>query len=691
MADTIGSIKYDFTIDTSKASQGVSSAKKAASDVAKSAEAAANQSDNKFAAAWAKIGDGATKAAKKIGTALLNISKTAAVAGAGAATAMATASVKMYADYEQNIGGVETLFKDAAGTVEQFANDAFKNAGMSANQYMETVTSFSARLLQGLGGDTEKAAQISNMAVEDMSDNANKMGTSMEAIQNAYQGFAKQNYTMLDNLKLGYGGTASEMARLINDSGVLGDTMQVTANNVNEVSFDKMIEAIHKVQDNMGITGTTAKEAAETISGSAKMMRASWDNLLTFVGSGKGNIDEVMDQFIDSVKTFGKNVIPVAKRAIKGLAEVVAELAPTISAELPGIVSEILPLVIEAAIQITAGLIKALPSIIQGLADGIFGAVKAIFKENEALGATILAFFITLGTIVMSTVVPAFVAWSAAMLANPITWIVLGVTALIAGLILLVTHIEEVGAFFGEVFKNIGKIVGDVANNIGQFFNAAFQWVIGGVTELGSYFANIFNNIGTIAMGIVSRIRSAFQGAVDFIRSIFQGLYSFFVGVFSTIGNFFAGVGNAIGNAVGGAFRAVVNSVLGFVEGFINIPVNAINGLIDVINAVPGVDIGYLPTMSFPRLASGGIVPSTPGGQIIMAGEAGEDEWVVPESKMASMIEQLESRRMGAGGGITINVSGVFATSPTEQRKVAEQIYQRLQELDRARFGGASI
>lgn len=684
MADTIGSIKYDFTIDTSQASKGVSDAKKAANDVAKSAQASANQSESAFSSAWPKIGDSAAKAAKKIGSTLLNISKTAAIAGAGAATAMATASVKMFADYEQNIGGVETLFKDAAGTVEQFANNAFKAAGMSANQYMETITSFSARLLQGLGGDTEKAAQIGNMAIEDMSDNANKMGTSMEAIQNAYQGFAKQNYTMLDNLKLGYGGTASEMARLINDSGVLGNTMKVTANNVNEVSFDKMIEAIHKVQDNMGITGTTAKEAADTISGSAKSMRAAWDNLLTFIGSGKGNIDEVMNQFIDSVKTFGKNVIPVAKRAIKGIAEVIAELAPVISAELPDIIKEILPLVIEAAIQITAGLVKALPSIIQGLADGIFGAVQAIFKENEALGAAILAFFTTLGTM-------AFVAWSAALLTNPITWIVLGVTALIAGLILLVTHIQEVGAFFGEVFNNIGIIVGNVASNIGQFFGSAFQLVVNGIESVGSVFAAVFENIGNIAQAIIDGIRGAFQGAVDFIRGIFQGLFSFFVSIFTSIGNFFANVGRTIGDAVGGAFRAVVNSVIGFVEGFINIPVNAINGLIDVINAVPGIDLGHLPTMSFPRLATGGIVPATAGGRIIMAGEAGEDEWVVPESKMASMIEQLEERQLGTGGGITINVSGVFATSPSEQRKVAEQIYQRLQELDRARFGGATI
>ena len=196
MADTIGSIKYDFTIDTSQASKGVADAKKAANDIAKSVDASANQTESKFSTAFAKIATSAGNAAKKVGSALLSITKTAAIAGAGAATAMATASVKMYADYEQNVGGVETLFKDSAKTVLEYADNAFVAAGMSANTYMETITGFSARLLQGLKGDTEKAAQVGNMAIEDMSDNANKMGTSMESIQNAYQGFAKQNYTI---------------------------------------------------------------------------------------------------------------------------------------------------------------------------------------------------------------------------------------------------------------------------------------------------------------------------------------------------------------------------------------------------------------------------------------------------------------------------------------------------------------
>ena len=182
----------------------------------------------------------------------------AASAGIGA---IVKSSASAYADYEQNIGGIETLFKDNADTIVKYASEAYKTAGISANDYMQNVTSFSASLLQGLGGDTAQAAEIANEAMVDMSDNANKMGTDISAIQNAYQGFAKQNYTMLDNLKLGYGGTQAEMARLINDSGVLGDSIKVDEKTVNSVSFDKMIEAIHKVQTDLDITGTTSKEA----------------------------------------------------------------------------------------------------------------------------------------------------------------------------------------------------------------------------------------------------------------------------------------------------------------------------------------------------------------------------------------------------------------------------------------------
>ena len=210
-------------------------------------------------------------------------------------------SINTYADFEQLQGGIKKIFgEDTMNTVLKNADNAYKTAGMSANQYLETTTSFAASLIAGLEGDTEKAAELSDMAIKDMSDNANTFGNDITAIQNAYQGLARQNYSMLDNLRLGYQGTASEMARLINDSGVLGDTVTVTASNLNRVSFDKMIEAIHAIQEEMGITGTTEAEAGGTIAGSLNQTKAAWDNLLVAMVNDPQKADEAWSEFANS-------------------------------------------------------------------------------------------------------------------------------------------------------------------------------------------------------------------------------------------------------------------------------------------------------------------------------------------------------------------------------------------------------
>ena len=300
---------------------------------------------------------------------------TAASAGIGA---IVKSSSDAYADYEQNVGGIETLFKDNADTVIKYASEAYKTAGASANDYMENVTSFSASLLQGLGGDTQKAAEIANTAMVDMSDNANKFGTDISSIQNAYQGFAKQNYTMLDNLKLGYGGTQAEMARLINDSGVLGETMTVTADTVNGVSFDKIIEAIHKIQTDMDITGTTVKEASTTISGSFGMVKASWENLLSGLGDKNSDLDSLIGDLVDSVKSYASNLIPVIEQSLSGVTSLISELAPIIADELPGLVSNLLPDLVEAGSSILDTLVKGITDNIDVLSDAFISGVTTI-------------------------------------------------------------------------------------------------------------------------------------------------------------------------------------------------------------------------------------------------------------------------------------------------------------------------
>ena len=284
----------------------------------------------------------ALSAAAKAGTAAI----TAAAAGV---VKLVKSAVDSYADYEQLVGGVETLFKGSADTVQEYAANAYKTSGLSANDYMETATSFAASLLQSLGGDTEKAAQVTEMAINDMSDNANKMGTDMSAIQYAYQGFAKQNYTMLDNLKLGYGGTKKEMERLLADATKISG-VKYDISNLNDV-----YQAIHVIQENLGITGTTALEAATTIQGSAAMMKAAWQNMLTAMADDTQDFDLVLNRLIESVGAFAENIVPRIEIALAGVAKLIDKLAPIIIGRLPSLVATLLPELLSAATSIVFG------------------------------------------------------------------------------------------------------------------------------------------------------------------------------------------------------------------------------------------------------------------------------------------------------------------------------------------------
>lgn len=337
---------------------------------------------------------------KGIGSSAIKVGKGLAVAGAAAATAvtaLVSKSVGAFADYEQLTGGVETLFGAGGRSVEEYAqsvgksvsdiqgkydslmsaqnavlenaNKAYMTAGMSANEYMDTVTGFSASLISSLGGDTSKAADYANSALVDMSDNANKMGTDMESIKNAYQGFAKQNYTMLDNLKLGYGGTQEEMKRL------LSDAEKLTGQRYDISSFADITQAIHAIQTQMDITGTTAKEASTTISGSWGSLKAAFENTLVGLTTGGEMFDQSLDALVDSAKTFGQNVIPAITGALSGVGSLIESLAPVIVAELPSMVSDILPHLVSATKSLVTGLISQLPA----LGKAVLDAIPSIF------------------------------------------------------------------------------------------------------------------------------------------------------------------------------------------------------------------------------------------------------------------------------------------------------------------------
>lgn len=311
----------------------------------------------------------------KIGSAV-NTAVKASAAAVGAASAgvaaLGTACINAYADYEQLVGGVETLFKDSADTIQTYADNAYKTAGLSANEYMETVTSFSASLLQSLDGDTEKAAAAADLAITDMADNANKMGTAMESIQNAYQGFAKQNYTMLDNLKLGYGGTKEEMQRL------LADAEKLSGVKYDLSSYADIVEAIHVIQTEMGITGTTAKEASTTIQGSVASMKAAWANLMVGMADDTQNFDMLLSNFIESIGTVADNLLPRIGVVIEGMGKLVAGLAPEIASALPTLTNELLPNLVELGVQSISALVQGIQENGDSLAAGALSIVGTL-------------------------------------------------------------------------------------------------------------------------------------------------------------------------------------------------------------------------------------------------------------------------------------------------------------------------
>lgn len=354
---------------------------------------------------------------EKIGSAAVTLGKTMAAGlavGTAAIGALVKDSVAGYANYEQLVGGVETLFGRGGKTLEEYAESvgktveevtdeyhklakaettvlrnadkAFNDAGMSVNDYMETVTSFSASLIQSLDGDTEAAAEKANMAIIDMSDNANKMGSNISSIQNAYQGFAKQNFSMLDNLKLGYGGTQAEMFRLMQDAAELDATFaenavfSLDAKGHLEAKYSDIVDAIHIIQTEMGITGTTAAEASGTISGSFSAMKAAWENLVTGLGNEDADLSGLIEQFVAKAETVLHNVMPRIELILGGITDLIAQLMPKIAEKLPELLNTMLPSLIEAAVQLINGLVQALPTILQILIEQIPYIVTEIGK-----------------------------------------------------------------------------------------------------------------------------------------------------------------------------------------------------------------------------------------------------------------------------------------------------------------------
>ena len=540
---------------------------------------------------------GLDKAKRALGTMgkAVGVAIGAATAAVGALTKSA---VESYAEYEQLVGGVETLFKDSADKVQEYAEIAYKTAGLSANEYMETVTSFSASLLQSLGGDTALAADVANRAITDMSDNANKMGTAMEAIQNAYNGFAKQNYTMLDNLKLGYGGTKEEMERLIEDASKMTDVQNElnVAVNAGDMSFANIVNAISVVQKNLGIMGTTAEEASKTISGSLSAMKSAWKNLVSGLANEQANIDKLINDFVDSAVTAAENLIPRIEKALQGIGQLVTKMAPIISQQLPAFVKQIIPPLISAATSIVQGLVEALPSILSALIDTLPGVITQITKvvidmlpQIVELGVQ-LVLALAMGIAEnIDEIMPALaemILKIVEVLTNPETltkmaWVAAVLVGSIAvGLFKAIpVLLEAVGELLGNVLVTLGEWTGELIRTV---WNAVVKAANAAVQAVSEFFRKLWNEairwaekFFNIGYDIVKGIWNGIKRAWDWLMKQWNDLWDNLLGgvrqllgihspskVFADIGkNMALGIGKGWDNTFGSIQKDITGSL----------------------------------------------------------------------------------------------------------------------------------
>lgn len=602
-----------LSLDKSQYDKGLSEAEKSGSSIG------------------SRIGAGFAKVGKAVVTGI-----GAASTAVGALTAM---SVKGYSDYEQLAGGVETLFKKSSQSVINNASKAYKTAGMSANEYMETVTGFSASLLQSLGGDTQKAAEKADTAIRDMSDNANKMGTDVESIQNAYQGFAKQNYTMLDNLKLGYGGTKEEMQRLLDDATKLSGVKYDIS------SFSDIAEAIHVVQTELGITGTTAKEASTTIQGSIQSMQGAWTNLITGLSDPSADLTSLINSFVDSVVTVGQNILPKIGVILNGIVSMIQQLAPKIIQILPSILSQLLPVAVQGAKEFILAfvnvlpqlgqlIISVLPNILSGLKELFFGIVQAlpsmVKMVAEALPKLIpqivsavvaMAVYLmknidkiiqpiidNLPEIVIS-VVDALIA-NLPILIDGVISLALGIVKAIPKIILgiieaLPTIIEKIitgliecipQLIEGLIMLNV-ELVAHLPEIILGLIKAIPKIIVAVAKALVEAGSKIFEAFGQIFGGAWEKITEIFSGIVDWFKDIFEKLKIWAVSVYIKIITWFKSIFEGLRNWALGIyikitsfFQDIWNSITGIFskigEFFSNVFRKAVDGVKGAFNGI---------------------------------------------------------------------------------------------------------
>ena len=533
----------------------------------------AEKSENKFS----KLGG----VLKTVGAAMGAV----AVAAGAAAVKLGKEVIAAYADYEQLVGGVDTLFKDSSQQLQTYAANAYKTAGLSANDYMETVTGFSASLIQSLGGDTEKAVKYADMAITDMSDNANKMGTDMSSIQNAYQGFAKQNYTMLDNLKLGYGGTKQEMERL------LADAEKISGVKYDISSYADVVEAIHVMQESMDIAGTTAKEAEATISGSMNALKSAVSNLIVGFGDANADMELLCGNMVDAFKTVVENITPVIENIIAALPTVldalltaVGELLPTLLESVTELFSQVLSTILSLLPQLIPAAVQALMTIVNTLIENLPLLIDAAVQLVTTLVAGIgnaLPTLIPAAVQAIVTIVQGLVD-SLPMILDAALQLITGLAqGLLDAIPVLIAALPEI----------INGIITFLLDSIPQIIETGIQLLTSLVTALPEIVMAIVEAIPKIIDGIITAVLNAIpqiiQAGIDLLISLIQALPQIITTIVQAIPQIISGIVNALVGNIDKIIMAGVQLFVALIENLSTI-------IVEIVKAVPQIIAGIV-------------------------------------------------------------------------------------------------
>ncbi len=542
-----------------------------------------------------EAGDAADKSSgkfEKFGSVLKGIGAAmgaVAVAAGAAAVSLGKEVIAAYADYEQLVGGVDTLFKESSQELQTYAANAYKTAGMSANDYMETVTSFSASLIQSLGGDTEAAVKYADMAITDMSDNANKMGTDISLIQNAYQGFAKQNYTMLDNLKLGYGGTKTEMERL------LADAQAISGIEYDISSYADVVEAIHVIQDSMGVAGATAAEAENTISGSINSLQAALQNLLVGFGNADADMEMLCQNMVDALQNVIRNVTPVIENMVKVLPTVTdalltafADLLPSLLDTVTQLFTQLLNTILTLLPQLIPAAVEAIMTIVQALIDNlpllVDAAVQLVVALVEGIG-TALPQLIPAAIQAIVTIVQGLIA-NLPLILDAALQLIMGLAeGLLTAIPMLIEALPSI----------ILAIVDFIIGAIPQIIEAGIQLLTSLVSALPDIIVAIVEAIPQIIEGIISAVLGSIpqiiQAGIDLLVALIEALPQIITTIVAAIPQIISGIVNAVINNIPQIVQAGISLLTSLIK---NLPII----IVTIVKAVPQIITGLVQALS---------------------------------------------------------------------------------------------